>query len=255
MKDLFLLIQRLTYFPLSAKLRRGENRLPKALRFLPLLGLFCGVIMYGAARLFVVLPDIAAAAALVALNLFLGGGLMLQDMMTVADGISAKPKPPANMAAEYISPDMKICEDNKLCYGKAAVVWGAVWLCALYLVYLCLYRISIYTFIPLIMAAIFSRWAMGWLVFGFMAIPPAWLQLGFSKFDFLLSTGLALLFLLPFSSLALFLSLFTSLLGIYLFAMQRQRSAGGLDEACYGAGVVWGEILFLLSWLLYGSIT
>ena len=255
MKDILLLISRFTYLPLPEKSRRGENRLPKALRFLPLLGLFCGVGMYCAARLFVVLPDVAAAAALTALNLFFGGGLMLQDMMTVADGMTAPPKPPANMAVEYISPDVNMREENKLRYGKASVVWGAVWLCALYLIYLCLYRMLVFTFMPLVLAAVFSRWAMGWLVFGFMAIPPAWLHLGFSKWDFLLSTGLALLFLLPFSSLALFMSLLTSLLGIYLFAMQRQHISAGLDESCYGAGVAWGEILFLLAWLLFGSIT
>ncbi len=254
MKQLLLLFSRYTYIPIPAKYRQGESGLPEALRYLPLLGLFCGGLLFAAARLFLLLPAGAAAAALLAVNILLGGGIFLQELMTVADGI-AKPTPPANMELELLSAEFaELPQESSFRYGKPAVVWGAAWLCAEYIAYLLLFRRQMISIVPLLCGTVFSRWIMAWLVFGFPAAQPAWLHSGFSKRGFLFCCGLALLILLPMSSVTLFMSLLTGLLGIYIFAEQRRSLIGGLDEACYGACVAWGDLLFLLAWLLFGSI-
>ncbi len=254
MKLFLLLVAKYTYLIVPKKYRRNQTLLPKALRFLPLLGVFCGLCLFGAARLFVAIPLAAAAAALVAVNFLLGGGVFLQDLMTVVDGgkrvSSLETEETPLLDADWLERR----EKASFRFSKIAIGWGALWLCALYIAYLLLLRWRIMGFIPLIAASVFSRWLLGWLVYDFPAAEPGWLHNGFSSRSFLICSGLSLLVLLPLSNMTMLMSLVTALLGIYIFVGQRRFLTGGLDEACYGAGVACGELLFLLAWLLFGSI-
>ncbi|MEG1997617.1 MAG: hypothetical protein RR051_04165, partial [Clostridiales bacterium] len=183
-----------------------------------------------------------------------GGGLFLQDLMTVADDFS-RSTPPANSGLQLLQPELAVMEtENSFRYGKRAILWGMVWLCAMYVAYLLLFRRQNMGFMPLVAAMIFSRWIMAWLIFGFPAAQPGWLHKGFTKRDFVFCSGLTLLILLPMSSLSLFMSLLTGMLGVYIFIGQRRNITRELDEFCYGVGVAWSELLFLLGWLLFGSI-
>ena len=66
-----------------------------------------------------------------------------------------------------------------------------------------------------------------------------------------ISSVLALLFVLPFSRVSLYMAILISFFGVYIFATYRQRTVGGLDDACYGASCAWAEILFLLAWMTF----
>ncbi|MCR4963559.1 MAG: adenosylcobinamide-GDP ribazoletransferase [Firmicutes bacterium] len=254
MKLFLLLLARYTYLIVPGKYRRDQNLLPKALRFLPLLGLLCGLCLLGVARLLLAIPLPIAAAALTAANLLLGGGLFLQDLMALVDGGRRGVFPETGETPLLPTDWQERREKAAFRFSKMAAGWGAVWLCVLYIAYLLLLRWRMIGAAPLIAAPVFSRWLLAWLVYGFPAAEPAWLHKGFSKRSFWICSGLSLLILLPLSGLTMLMSLVTALLGVYIFAGQRHFSAGGLDEACYGAGVACGELLFLLAWLLFGSI-
>ncbi|MDO4581111.1 MAG: adenosylcobinamide-GDP ribazoletransferase [Bacillota bacterium] len=245
MKEFFLLLSKMTFMPVPRRIKAADDSLPRALRLLPLLGLLCGALLYLAARLFVVMPASGAAAMLVAINVMLGGGVMLRDLVTVADGLTAKRLPP-NMAVDY---GEYYERPNYRRLGRAGKFWGVGWLLFMFFIYYCFYRFFYAQFILLIPAQVFSRWIMCWLVYSYPAVFPGWLHREFSKNSFIFSTGLALAIIVPFSSLTLYSALLAVAAGIYLFAVRRLNAAGALDDGCYGAAVAWGEILFLAVWL------
>lgn len=256
-KDLLLLLHDLTYLPLPRRARAGWERRPKAMRYLPLLGLLAGAIMFWTARLAVVMPQSGAAALLVGMNLLVGGAFLLRDLITVADGLTPwrgqRPEqerafPDSDQPLSSNEQEMQ-AKERRFNAGKAGMVWGLVWLLGLFLAYYSLCRAAAPRSLALLAAPVTARWLMSWLIFYFPAFPPATLHSGFSRRDFVISSCLALLALLPMSRLALYVSVLVAFLGIYLFASARQRSVGALDENCYGAAAAWGELLFLLAWL------
>ncbi len=256
MKLFLLLIKKFTYIPVPVKWRGNPQFLPKALRLLPLLGLFCGALIYLATLLLRVMPVASAAAVLLGLNVLLGGAFLLRDLITVADGLSIAPLYPPDVEADTIpSPEANAEEvadkERRFNTGKAGLVWGGVWLLALYCLYLWYLSTPSVSNFAFICAPLISRWLMSWMIYYFYAIPPAWLHRNFQRKDFVISSLLALLFVLPFSRVALYMSILIAFFGVYLFATYRQRTAGGLDDACYGAGCAWAEILFLLSWIAF----
>jgi len=252
--DFLLLIHQLTYLPLPRRLQGREEDLPRAMRLLPLLGLFSGGAVYIAMRLFAVMPLTGAAAVLIGINLLAGGAFLLRDLMKVADGSSREPEPepPPRPLRDERLPDNETEIAVKQRYfrvGRTGLVWGLVWLLGLYLIYIGFMRNPGYGQTAVVASAILNRLLMCWLIYYYAALPPALLHQGMDRNQFILSGVLALALILPFSRLALYTSFLVSFLGLHLFATLRVRSQGGLDAYCYGAACAWGEILFLLAWL------
>jgi len=255
MKRFFLILHKFTYLPVPKKLIANGEELPKAIRDLPLLGLFCGAIIYLSSRLFTVMPATGAAAAMLGINILLGGAFLIRDLITVADGLSVKPLYPPNVAVQsagnFVNAKELAEKQRRFNAGPAGLIWGMVWIIGLYFLYLWYFRSNIISNIAFICAPVISRWLMSWTIFYFYAVPPAWLHRNFSRRDFYIASLLALLFVLPFSRPALYMSIIVSFLGVYLFATYRQRSVGALDDSCYGAVCAWAEILFLLGWMTF----
>ena len=256
LRDLALLLSRLTYLPLPKKWRSEPERLPRALRFLPLLGLFSGSVLYGCMGLFAVMPRTGAAAVLVGVELLTGGALLLRDVMRTADGRGGGI---CDAASDMLS-DVPILDNEtelsvkqrRFDVGRAGLVWGLVRCVALYFIYLFLLRHPVYGRQAVIASAVSARLLMDWLIYQFPAFPPARLKRGLSGRGFGLACLLALVCLMPLfpgwgpSLLAGFLA---ALMGAYLFASYRVRFHKALDETCYGAVCAWADILFLLGWL------
>lgn len=259
LKDFFLLLHELTYLPLPQRFLADRSRLPKAMRFLPLLGLLAGAVIFWTARLAVVMPRSGAAALLVGVNLLVGGAFLLRDLIRVADGLTPWQGQALEQERAFPDPDQPLdsneaeirAKERRFNAGKAGMVWGLVWLLGLFLVYYSLIQEPERKQYALIAAPLTARWLASWLIYAFPAFVPGELHRGFSRRDFIVSSCLALAALLPLSRPVLYLAVLISFLGIYLFAHARQRSVGALDEICYGAAAAWGEMLFLLSWLVF----
>jgi cobalamin synthase len=256
-KYFFLLLAKFTYIPVPKKLQANAEDLPRAMRCLPLLGLFCGTLIYLSSRLLVVMPATGAAAAMLGLNVLLGGAFLLRDLITIADGLSIDPIYPPNMApaaptqTNPANAQELAAKHRRFNAGRAGLVWGMIWLLGLYSLYLWYFRSNIISNIAFIAAPVISRWLMSWTIFYFYATPPAWLHRNFGRRDFLIATAFAFVSVIFFSRPALYMSILVSFLGIYLFATYRQRYVGALDDSCYGAVCAWAEVLFLLGWMTF----
>lgn len=253
MKKFFLLLDQLTYIPVPKKLTAPLDQFPKALRYLPLLGLLIGAVLYFTARLVTVMPASGGAAVLLGMHLLCGGARLLRDLMTVASGISVdplysdentKPLPPTNPDNEK-ELTAKAWRFNT---SRAGLVWGGIWIAALYFLYLVFLTSDKLSEFVFICCPVISYWLMSWLIYYFYAVPPAWLHRNFRRRDFVVSSVLALVSICFFSSPALYIAVMTAFLGIYIFGTYRQRTAGGLDDVCYGAACAWAHVLFLLAW-------
>lgn len=259
MKLFTLLIEKFTYIPVPRKLKGKEENLPKAMRLLPLLGLFCGAIIYLSSLLLDIMPETGAAAVMLCINILCGGAFLLRDLITVADGMTVDPLyPPSENNNKFVSSpanEREVAEkERRFNAGKAGLTWGIIWLLSLFVLYFWYCSADYLSNFALIVSPIISRWLMSWTIYYFYAVPPAWLHRNFRRNDFIISSALALLFILPFSCIALYLSVLVAFLGIYIFSTYRQRTVGGLDDACYGASCAWAEILFLLAWGIFDRI-
>lgn len=256
LRDIFLLLSRLTYLPLPKKWRSDEQRLPQAMRFLPLLGLVSGGAVYGCMQLFVVMPLTGAAAVLIGVELLTGGAFLLRDVMRTADGRGGSI---CDAAQDMLSDQPIIDNETELSVkqrrfdvGRAGLVWGLVRTLALYALYLYLLRRPDCGQAAVIGAAVSGRLLMCWLIYHFPAFPPALLHRGLSGRGFGLACLLALIFLCPLFpgfGLSLLAGFLVALMGVYLFASYRIRFRIALDDPCYGAAAAWAELLFLLAWL------
>lgn len=257
LRDIALLLSRLTYLPLPKKWRSDDARLPQAMRFLPLLGLLAGGAVFGCMRLFVVMPLTGAAAVLVGVELLCGGAFLLRDVMRAADGRGGSI---CDAAQDMVSDEPILDNETELSVkqrrfdvGRAGLVWGLVRTVALYFIYLYLLREPDYGQVAVIAAAVSSRLLMGWLIYHYPAFPPATLHRGLSGRGFGLSCLMALLFLFPLFptyGMSLLAGFLVALMGVYLFASYRIRFHLALDDPCYGAASAWADILFLLAWLI-----
>ena len=256
LKDIALLLSQMTYLPLPMKWRADSARLPQAMRFLPLLGLCTGAILYGCMQLLVVMPRSGAAAVLVGVELMAGGAIFMRDLMRVADGRSGS----IVDRAEDMLDDAPIFDNEtdlnvrqrRFDVGRAGLVWGLVRLVALYLIYLYLLRHPELGQVAVIAAGVCSRLLMCWLIYQFPAFPPSRLHRGMSGRNFAFSCLLSLLtiwLMLPSYGPSLFLGLLVAFMGVYLFASYRVRFHVAMDEPCYGAACAWSELLFLLGWI------
>ena len=254
--DIALLLSRLTYLPLPKKWRSDPSRLPRAMRFLPLLGAASGSIVCGCMRLFVVMPLTGAAAVLIGVELLTGGAFLLRDLMRTADGRGGSI---SDAAQDMLNDEPILDNDTELSVkqrrfdvGRAGLVWGLVRTLALYLIYLYLLRHPAYGQAAVIAAAVSARLLMCWTIYHYPAFPPATLHRGVSGRDFGVSCLLALILLCPLfpvNAASLLAGFLVALMGVYLFASYRIRFHIALDEPCYGAAGAWAELLFLLAWL------
>lgn len=254
MKQFFLLIRKFTYIYIPKKLQADKDKLPKALRFLPLLGLLLGAIIYIASRWLSIMPPLGAAAALLGLNIVFGGAHNMRDLITVADGMSVAPQYTPQDDKPDNPQNKKELEEKSWRFnaGKAGLTWGLVWLLAIYFLYLWYFSSNSISNIVFLLAPVVCRFLVSWVVFYFYAAPPAWLHRNFSRKDFIVSAILALVCIIPFSRPVLLVAILFAFLGVFIFCSFRQRNIGGLDDACYGAVCAWAEVLFLLTWMTFG---
>lgn len=257
MKKFFLLLDRFTYLHIPKKLQAPREDLPRALRYLPLLGLLCGLLLYLSTHLLAIMPASGAAAILLGVNLLLCGGKLLRPLMTAASGLTDEPLSAAGETGKKGfagNPDNEkelIAKARRFRTSRSGLIWGGIWLLSLYFIYLVYLMSSSVSRFALIAAPVVCFWLMDWLVYYFHALPPARLHLNFSRRDFIIASLLAMLSILIFSSFPLYLSTLISFLGIYLFATYRVRTLGGLDEVSYSSACAWAQILFLLAWLAF----
>ena len=260
MKKFLLLFKRYTFIPVPKKIIADLVQLPQAIRFFPVLGLFCGAAVYFSARYLDFLPDSLAAIILLAVNIIFGGGHLLRDMITVADGLTGEQLIPPNMQAlgssqinNKESAGYAEGKKNKSSspVGKAGLIWGIIWLLLVYLLYLSYFSANLFAARAFLLSPIIGYWLINWIIYSFPAKQPAWLHNNFKRADFIVASLLAMLFLLPFASLTLFISVLIAFFGVYIFALYRQRSAGALVDSCYGAAGLWSQVLFLLAWLAF----
>lgn len=253
-RDILLLLTHLTYLPWPSRLRPDPERLPQAMRFLPLLGLFSGGLLYLCLRLTVVMPASGAAAVMLGVNLLAGGAFLLRDLMRVAGGTTLGPEAEADNGlfdAEALADNEREIHFKLTRYrvSKTGLIWGLVWLLGLFLIYLYLRQGRLYQPVPLLVAPVAARWLMSWMIYHFPALSPARFRRAMGKRQFALASSLALLVMLPFSSPALFMSVLVAALGVYIFGSFRVRYHGALEEDCYAAVCAWAEALFLLTWI------
>ena len=259
-KDFLLLIHELTYLPLPRRIYALKERLPRAMRYLPVLGLICGAAVFFSARLAIVMPYSGAAALLVGINLLAGGAQLLRDLMFVASGLmpwqgqATDKRPFFNMERINSNEEEIARKERQYNTTKAGMTWGLVWLLSLFMLYYSFFRDTTLDSHAFLAASVISRWLMSWLIFYFPAISPGTLHRGLTRRDFIISSILTLLIICLMSRVALYMAFLTAFLGIYLFATARQRSVGALDESCYGAACAWGEVLFLLAWLVFARV-
>lgn len=259
LRDFLLLLCHLTYLPLPHKWYSDGSRLAEALRFLPLLGLFSGTIVYFSLRLFSVMPASGASAVLLGMHLLAGGAFLLRDLMFVADGIPVQPAVD-ELPAERPLLDEDVIEDNdteiaaqqrRFRVSRGGLVWGFIWLLALYFSFYCLLTRPSLGQTAVLAAPVVGRFLMAWLVFYYPALPPARFHRAMTKKRMVAICAVTFIILLPFSRYALYVSGLFATLGVLLFATYRVHYLRALDEACYGAAAAWAEIIFLLAWLAF----
>lgn len=256
-RDILLLICQLTYVPLPRRWYSDTGRLPQAMRFLPLLGLFSGAVVYFSMRLAIVMPPTGGAAVLLGMHLLAGGAFLLRDLMSVASGI-AQPAAEELPAERPLFEEDEVIEDNdteiaaqekRFRVSRSGLVWGLVWLVGLFLIFCFLLQRQPDEQLAVLIAPVASRFLMAWLIFYFPAHAPARLHRAMTRKHMLTAAVLTVLIVLPFSCPALYISFLPSILGVMLFATYRVHYLQALDEASYGAAAAWAELIFLLSWL------
>ena len=227
--DLWILINETTNLCTPGK-DRSKDRLPQALRLLPLWGLGSGALLWGAAWALYPGYFFVSAWLLVCLDLILGGLYILRRLMLWSAGIGERTD----------------LDESWLPRSLPAVVWGFLWLLLLYGAYFRLLHNEEWQ--AFLLAMVVSRWIFCWLVrLGPEAYPGFWHK-GFDGRCFSFATCSTLLIVLPFCSLQLFGAMLPALLGVVMFAGSCRRRFGCLYQNGYCFCTGWGQVLFLWSW-------
>ena len=255
LRDFSLLIKEYTLLPVREKWCSPAERMPKALRFLPLLGFLSGFFIYLWMDCLRVIPIFSAAAVLLGLEMLLGGMYMMRGFMNLVDGIRISDGTEKDKTEKtgYIGQDVTE-RQRRFNVGKAGLVAGLLRMIAQYYIYLFFLRDPSLGQFSIILAAVVARLFMVWAVWHFPAVYPGRLHKGVGKREFIIACIPAALVLIPFSSPILLMSLLISFLGIYAFAIVRVRFCMALDESCYSTIVLCSELLFLLSWLAVSQL-
>ena len=252
MKKLFLLLDEFTYLPVPKKLTAPKDELPSAMRYLPVLGLICGLVLFLCARSLRILPPGGSAAVMVGMMLLLGGGKLLRPLMTTASGMTNDIFSADNGRPLHPENEKELTARSWRYYTtRSGLAWGGVWVITIYIIYLLFLALPGASYYAFIIGPVFCFWLMCWAVYYFKASGSAKLHREFSRRDMLISSLITLMTVIPFSCFALWMSMMIAFFGIYLFAYHRLRSAGGLDESCYGAICGWAQLLFLLAWFVF----
>ena len=223
--------------------------LPYALRYLPLIGLISGSILYVGAFWAREYSGLWAALPLLGINLLLYGGRRWWALLWLADGRRTEG------VVDFFAPDIPEMRGEPLFpLSWPACFWGGVWIILLSGCYLRLLYLGQDFWAMFVVAAVVAAWGQCWLVYAFPALRPAWLHQGFSRQGFVYATIVTMLAL---AFLCCFLPWYTSLVvmlvvgGIWLFAHKRVICIGGLDDICYAGAAAWLELFLLLLWLAW----
>jgi len=253
LRDLLLLVTQVTYIPCPKRWASPAERLPQAMRLLPVLGAVLGGLLFGLLHLLVVVPPISAAVLLVGMELVLGGAHTMRRLMRVVDGRAYFTEP-----EETVTPAKPGCEAERKQHhfkaGPNGLLWGLLRSVVLFCVFYLLMRHPQLGQCAVLCAAVVCRWLTVWMVWYFPAKPPARFRHAMDRRAMVRVSCFTLAVILCFSRVPLLCGVVFAFVGVYLFGKLRVRTYGTLDESCYGAACAWAELLFLLSWLSAASV-
>ncbi|MGI8540990.1 MAG: adenosylcobinamide-GDP ribazoletransferase [Rubrobacteraceae bacterium] len=157
-KDLEVAFGFLTVFPVPARVWDGPAGYGRAFSWFPVVGLALGAVMAAAGFVFsLVLPAGVSAALIVALWVFLTGGLHLDGLMDSCDGLFCS-KPPDERLA--------VMRDSRV--GAFGALGAVVVLLVKYSAIAALFELSAVSLISaLVVAPVLGRWAMALAVVAF----------------------------------------------------------------------------------------
>lgn len=215
---------------------KSKDRLPQALRLLPLWGAVSGALIWGVSRLVHSGSFLVIGWILVCLDLLLGGLYIFCRLVFWATGCSHDP------------------EQGGLRYRLrlSALSSGFLWLILLYGAYFHLLRSGSSS--VFLTSMVVSRWELCCVVRVGPEVRPGSWHLGFDRRCFAFATYSALLVLLPFCSLQLFCTMLPTLAGMVLFIKNCSRRYGGLYKNAYGFFAGWAQVLFLWFWIFWERI-
>lgn len=233
-KDFALLIRAYSLFHVPEEYCSPAERIPQALRLFPLWGAVSGGVLWAAA--WVLYPGFFRLSALIllALDLFLGGACVLQQLMLFVDG--------------RLLPSEK--KKATLSRSPFAMLFALLWLLLLYSGYLYFLRSD--SAEHLFSAQVYSRWFFCFSL-RFLAVSRELPHKeGFSRSSFLFATLTAVLCLLPVSSGPLLFSIALSGLMVLLLWGVKRKMPGSSREKFSAASAAVLQVLFLWSLLCFG---
>ena len=238
---LMLLLHKRTWLPVPAALRADERHLAAALRYLPLLQFVLGTVQALLALRLALLPLPVAVVALLCLDLLLGGGVLLAELMWFASGLVVEEAADGQAPAQPPR-------------TTPALTGGAAFLLLRYALYLFLPRLirPWQYLLPLLRAL--GGFCYLWLAYDFAARVPAMLHRGLKRGDWLFGGGCllfgALFLALWQQDLLLIPAVLPGLLIAWATAKMRADKLGGLSADIYGAAAAAAETVFCLSYIV-----
>lgn len=259
-KEFLLLVSAMTKVPVPSNCWANESDLGRSMRLLPLLGLFMGILLAGAANFISFGSAPLAAAAIIALYALLTGSMHFYGLLHTIEALK-----------------MRIVPDNypKSMTGRTNdyVVLGLL-LVFKYGLYLTLINRWLF-WIAIPAAFVFSRFMISWLIYYFPAHTDKRMDIkvinGQVKSDapdsgkslhsyfktsyFLFSAILTAIFFLILGDLIVYIAAIPAFFLIHFLVAYWSYRLGGLDEDAYGAALEWSEVLFLLFYLLWQGLS
>lgn len=237
-KDFLLLLSFMSRIPIKSKLAPTSEDWARALRFLPLWGLVLGIAVAAVAAVTSIISPAIAAACAVGTAAFLTGGLHLDGVMDVSDGLAAGPD--REQAFRFMS-DAHV--------GGRGLISLVILLILKFALYLMLINNwQIWWTIPA--ALVCSRFIMAFLIYAFPNAKKFGLAADFHRcFDkrhFWVAAIIMLILFGLFANWYFILAAFFALLLSWGIANNWGNRFGGLTGDMYGALAEWSEIIFLL---------
>lgn len=244
MRRFLIALQFLTILPIKIKSEIKKEDFGRSLFYFPFTGLLIGLALAAAAFFFRFLPDITAAACLLAVSIFITGGIHVDGFADTCDGFyGAKPK-------EEI---LMIMRDSRI------GVMGAVGVTSLLLLKFALFAGISKDILwrPLIMMCCFARWiqSAGCLLPIARAEGKAAAFIKYARKADIITGGV---FVLLIFSVLLgakgILMFFSSIIMPASFIYYARRKIGGMTGDTLGAANEIAEVSVLFCALIFGSI-
>ena len=243
LKDFLLLFKYLSVFRSQSEDLATDRELGRSLRLIPLVGLLLGLIVAVTAYYTSFIGYSIAAAISLAMEAFLTRCIHIQGMMNSLSGL-------------HIPKDTVGKENNDT--KAVSMIWAIILLIFKYTLYLILIqRGNIFWAIPL--AFVFSRWLLAFCVYSFPVASYSGLSYiwkkNFNRNDFLTASLIIIILFLLFKDIYFWYAALLSVAVIFFFCRTMAKKTGGLSGDSYSAVIEWGEVFFILSYLLFYSLS